>query len=75
MIFKSNKRKYFTKNKAIDLMVYLSATGANSEKRWRGFHDSTLYRREICRVIVPNTRKIKDIKNEVKLVSPHFCYR
>ena len=32
----------------------------------------TLYRREICRVIGPNTRKIKDIKNEVKFVSPHF---
>ena len=40
MIFKSNKRKYFTKNKAIDLMVYLSATGANSEKRWRGLQNS-----------------------------------
>ena len=40
MIFKSNNRKYFTKNKAIDLMVYLSATGANSEKRWRGLHNS-----------------------------------
>ena len=44
MIFKSNKRKYFTKNKAIDLMVYLSATGANSETRWRGLHNS--YKRQ-----------------------------
>ena len=54
-------------------MVYLSATGANSEKRWRGLHNS-LSQRDL-QVIVPNTRKIKDIKNEVKLVSPHFCYR
>ena len=40
MIFKSNNRKYFTKNKAIDLMLSLSATDANSEKKWRGFYNS-----------------------------------
>ena len=40
MIFKSNNRKYFTKNEATDLMVSLSATDANSEKKWRGFYNS-----------------------------------
>ena len=40
MIFKSNKGKIFTKNEAIDLMVSLSATEANSEKKWRGFYNS-----------------------------------
>ena len=73
MIFKSNKRKYFTKNKAIDLMVYLSATGANSEKRWRGLHNS-LSQRDLQGHWAEYS-KIKYIKNEVKLVSPHFCYR
>ena len=38
MIFTSNKGKPFTKEEAIDLMVSLSATDANSEKKWRGFH-------------------------------------
>ena len=40
MIFKSNKEKYFSKIEAIDLMVSLSATDANSEKKWRGFYNS-----------------------------------
>ena len=34
----------------------------------------TFYRREIYRVIGSNTGKIKDIENEVKLISPHICY-
>ena len=33
MIFKSDKGKSFTKEEAIDLMVSLSATDANSEKK------------------------------------------
>ena len=40
MIFKSNKEKYFSKIEAIDLMVSLSATDANLEKKWRGFYNS-----------------------------------
>ena len=40
MIFKSNKEKYFSKIEAIDLMVSLSATDANSEKKWRGFYNT-----------------------------------
>jgi len=40
MIFKSDKGKFFTKEEAIDLMVSLSATEANSEKKWRGFYNS-----------------------------------
>ena len=40
MIFKSDKGKFFTKEEAIDLMVSLSATDANSEKKWRGFYNS-----------------------------------
>ena len=40
MIFKSNKEKYFSKIEAIDLMVSLSATDANSEKKWKGFYNS-----------------------------------
>ena len=40
MIFKSDKGKCFTKEEAIDLMVSLSATDANSEKKWRGFYNS-----------------------------------
>ena len=46
MIFKSNKEKYFSKIEAIDLMVSLSATDANSEKKWRGFYNS-LSQREL----------------------------
>ena len=40
MIFKSDKGKSFTKEEAINLMVSLSATDANSEKKWRGFYNS-----------------------------------
>jgi len=41
VIFKSDKGKSFTKEEAIDLiMVSLSATDANSEKKWRGFYNS-----------------------------------
>ncbi len=40
MIFQSNNGKYFSKEEAIDLMVSLSATDANSEKKWRGFYNS-----------------------------------
>jgi len=40
MIFKSNKGKSFSKAEAIDLMVSLSSTDANSEKKWRGFYQS-----------------------------------
>ena len=40
MIFESDKGKSFSKEQAIDLMVSLSATDANSEKKWRGFYNS-----------------------------------
>ena len=40
MIFKSDKGKSFTKEEAIDLIVSLSSTDANSEKKWRGFYNS-----------------------------------
>ena len=40
MIFTANNGKSFTKDEAIDLMVSLSATDANSEKKWRGFYIS-----------------------------------
>ena len=40
MIFTSDKGKTFIKEEAIDLMVSLSATDANSEKKWRGFYNS-----------------------------------
>ena len=39
MILKSNKEKYFSKIEAIDLMVSLSATASNSEKKWRGLYN------------------------------------
>ena len=39
MIFKSNNGKFFSKDEAIDLMVSLSATEANSEKKWRGLYN------------------------------------
>ena len=48
MIFKSDKGKSFTQEEAIDLMVSLSATDANSEKS--GEVSITLYRRQNCRV-------------------------
>ena len=40
MIFSSDKGKSFSKEQAIELMVSLSATDANSEKKWRGFYNS-----------------------------------
>ena len=41
MIFQSNNGTPFSKEEAIDLMVSLSATDANSEKKWRrGFYNS-----------------------------------
>ena len=40
MIFTSDKGQPFTQEEAIDLMVSLSATDANSEKKWRGFYNS-----------------------------------
>ena len=40
MIFTSDKAKPFTKEEAIDLMVSLSVTAPNSEKKWRGFYNS-----------------------------------
>ena len=40
MIFKSNKEKYFSEEEAINLIVSLSSTDANSEKKWRGFYNS-----------------------------------
>ena len=40
MIFKSNKEKYFSEEEAINLMVSLSATDANSEKKWKGFYNA-----------------------------------
>ena len=40
MEYKSNKGKSFSKEEAIELMVSLSATDANSEKKWRGFYNS-----------------------------------
>ena len=35
-----NKEKYFSEEEAINLMVSLSATDVNSEKKWRGFYNS-----------------------------------
>ena len=40
MEYKSNNGKFFSKEEAIDLMVSLSATDANSEKKWKGFYNS-----------------------------------
>ena len=40
LIFQSNNGKSFRKEEAIDLIVSLSATDANSEKKWRGFYNS-----------------------------------
>tara|TARA_Y100000766_G_C18398851_1_gene361757 strand:+ start:162 stop:332 length:171 start_codon:yes stop_codon:yes gene_type:complete len=40
MLFNSNKGQSFSLEEAIDLMVSLSATDANSEKKWRGFYNS-----------------------------------
>ena len=40
LTFISNNGNPFTKEEEIDLMVSLSATDANSEKKWRGFYNS-----------------------------------
>ena len=40
MIFKSDEGKPFNQEQAIDLLVSLVATDANSEKKWRGFYNS-----------------------------------
>ena len=40
MKFKSNTGKSYSQEEAIDLMVSLSATDANSEKKWKGFYNS-----------------------------------
>ena len=50
MIFKSDKGKYFTQEEAIDLMVSLSATDADSEKKRSGEVSTTLYRRQNIRM-------------------------
>ena len=71
MIFKSDKGKSFTKKEAIDLMVSLSATDANSKRS--GEVSITLYRRQNCRMRGVSLGKCKDIKKGVRLKSPHFC--
>ena len=40
MIYKSDGGKSFNQEQAIDLLVSLVATDANSEKKWRGFYNS-----------------------------------
>ena len=40
MLFTTNNGKLFKKKQAIDLMVSLNATDANSDKKWRGFYNS-----------------------------------
>ena len=40
MIFQSDDGKSFNQEQAIDLLVFLVATDANSEKKWRGFYNS-----------------------------------
>ena len=40
MKFKSNQGKSFSEEEAINKMVSLNATDANSEKKWRGFYNS-----------------------------------
>ena len=40
MIFRSNEGKSFSQEEAIDLLVSLNATDANSEKKWKGFYNS-----------------------------------
>ena len=38
--FESNKGKSFSEKEAINMMISLNATDANSEKKWRGFYNS-----------------------------------
>ena len=40
MEYKSNNGKFFSRQEAIDLMLSLSSTEANSEKKWKGFCNS-----------------------------------
>ena len=40
MIFISNTGKFFSQEEVIDLLVSLTATDANSEKKWKGFYNS-----------------------------------
>ena len=40
MIFRSHDGKPLNQEQAIDLLVSLVATDANSEKKWRGFYNS-----------------------------------
>ena len=40
VIFKSDDGKSFNQEQAIDLLVSLVATDANSEKKWKGFYNS-----------------------------------
>ena len=40
MIFKSDDGKSFNQEQAIDLLVSLVATNANSEKKWRRVYNS-----------------------------------
>ncbi len=40
MEFNSNKGTSFSEDEAINMMVSLNATDANSEKKWRGFYNS-----------------------------------
>ena len=40
MEFKSNKGRSFSEEEAINMMVSLNATDANSDKKWRGFFNS-----------------------------------
>ena len=40
MELKSNKGTSFSEEEAINIMVSLNATDANSEKKWRGFYNS-----------------------------------
>ena len=40
LIFLSENGRSFNKEQAIDLMVSLSATDSNSEKKWKGFYNS-----------------------------------
>tara|TARA_B100000965_G_scaffold394587_1_gene406997 strand:+ start:84 stop:230 length:147 start_codon:yes stop_codon:yes gene_type:complete len=40
MIFTSNTGKFFSKDESIDLLMSLSSTDVNSEKKWKGFFKS-----------------------------------
>ena len=40
MILISNTGQSFSQEEVIDLMLLLSSTDANSEKKWKGFYNS-----------------------------------